>query len=154
MFPADRWMIFPSYDVQDRTDHRRLSHLAAHRDSGRSVLRRSEAGRASVGLAVLGGMVITLVAWMHHHVDNIAAKVVAALATAFLLVGGGLETRRGHVPADAGGVMCFSAATALVTACGLAPARVWVRSSLRQHLAHPRRTRAPPHSLRPARAGM
>lgn len=84
-------MIFPSYDVQDRTDHRRLSHLAAHRDSGRSVLRRSEAGRASVGLAVLGGMVITLVAWMHHHVDNIAAKVVAALATAFLLVGGGLE---------------------------------------------------------------
>jgi hypothetical protein len=34
-------------------------------------------------------MVNTLMAWMHHHVDNIAAKIVAALATAFLLVGGG-----------------------------------------------------------------
>jgi formate/nitrite transporter FocA (FNT family) len=48
-------------------------------------------GGQAFALAMLGGMVITLMTWMHHHVESCAAKVVAVLTAAFLLVGGGLD---------------------------------------------------------------
>lgn len=40
---------------------------------------------ASLGSAVLGGTVITLMTWMQRNADSVVAQVVSAVATAFLL---------------------------------------------------------------------
>jgi len=48
-------------------------------------------GTRAFSLAVLGGAVITLMTWMQHSTDAVASKIVAAIATAFLLGGGQLN---------------------------------------------------------------
>jgi formate/nitrite transporter FocA (FNT family) len=42
-------------------------------------------------LAVLGGAAITLMTWMQHSTPEALAKIVAAVATGFLVAGGGLD---------------------------------------------------------------
>lgn len=48
-------------------------------------------GWRSFALALLGGVVITLMTWMQHSTESVALKIVPAVTTAFLLVGGGLN---------------------------------------------------------------
>lgn len=48
-------------------------------------------GWRAFALAVLGGLVITLMTWMQHASDNVGAKALAAESTAFLLGAGGLN---------------------------------------------------------------
>lgn len=48
-------------------------------------------GMRSMSLAVLGGAVITLMTWMQHSGDSVAAKIVPAVTAAFLLAGGQLD---------------------------------------------------------------
>src|SRR5205807_4836515 len=51
---------------------------------------RLPAGRA-FALAVLGGLVITLMTWMERSTESVPAKLAAAMAAAFLLVAGTLN---------------------------------------------------------------
>jgi formate-nitrite transporter family protein len=51
---------------------------------------RFPAGRA-FALAILGGLVITLMTWMERATESVPAKIVAALSAAFLLVAGTLN---------------------------------------------------------------
>jgi len=51
---------------------------------------RFPAGRA-FALAILGGLVITLMTWMERATESVPAKIAAALAAAFLLVAGTLD---------------------------------------------------------------
>ena len=48
-------------------------------------------GWTSFATAVLGGTVITLMTWMEHSSDSVGAKLVAAIAAAFLLAAGSLN---------------------------------------------------------------
>lgn len=48
-------------------------------------------GLRSMSLAVLGGAVITLMTWMQHGGDSMAAKIIPAITCAFLLAGGQLD---------------------------------------------------------------
>jgi formate/nitrite transporter FocA (FNT family) len=48
-------------------------------------------GRQALAAAVLGGTVITLMTWMQHGTDSVGARLVAALAGAFLLAAGSLD---------------------------------------------------------------
>jgi formate/nitrite transporter FocA (FNT family) len=48
-------------------------------------------GLRSFTLAVLGGAVITLMTWMQHSTDSVAARVIPAITAAFLLAGGQLN---------------------------------------------------------------
>jgi formate-nitrite transporter family protein len=48
-------------------------------------------GWTSFATAVLGGTVITLMTWMQHSTDSIGAKLVAAIASGFLLAAGSLN---------------------------------------------------------------
>src|SRR3954453_22638691 len=48
-------------------------------------------GWTSFAAAVLGGTVITLMTWMQHGSDSIAAKLVAAIVASFLLAAGSLN---------------------------------------------------------------
>jgi formate/nitrite transporter FocA (FNT family) len=48
------------------------------------------AGRA-FALAILGGLVITLMTWMERATESVPAKLVAAVSAAFLLVGASLN---------------------------------------------------------------
>src|SRR4051794_34988274 len=51
---------------------------------------RFPAGRA-FALAILGGLVITLMTWMERATESVPAKIVAAVSAAFLLVAGALN---------------------------------------------------------------
>src|SRR5205807_8023685 len=51
---------------------------------------RLPAGRA-FALAILGGLVITLMTWMERATESVPAKIAAAFAAAFLLVAGALN---------------------------------------------------------------
>ena len=51
---------------------------------------RLPAGRA-FALAILGGLVITLMTWMERATESVPAKLVAAVSAAFLLVAGTLN---------------------------------------------------------------
>jgi formate-nitrite transporter family protein len=48
-------------------------------------------GVRSMSLAILGGAVITLMTWMQHSGDTVAARVIPAITAAFLLAGGQLN---------------------------------------------------------------
>ncbi len=48
-------------------------------------------GLRSMSLAVLGGAVITLMTWMQHSSDSMAARIIPAITAAFLLAGGQLD---------------------------------------------------------------
>jgi formate/nitrite transporter FocA (FNT family) len=48
-------------------------------------------GWTSFATAVLGGMVITLMTWMQQSTESVPAKIVAAVAAAFLLAAGALN---------------------------------------------------------------
>jgi formate/nitrite transporter FocA (FNT family) len=48
-------------------------------------------GLRALSLAVLGGAVITLMTWMQHSSDSMAAKIIPAITCAFLLAGGQLD---------------------------------------------------------------
>ena len=48
-------------------------------------------GLRSMCLAIMGGAVITLMTWMQHSSDNMAARIIPAITAAFLLAGGQLD---------------------------------------------------------------
>jgi len=48
-------------------------------------------GLKALSLAVLGGAVITLMTWMQHSSESMAAKIIPAITCAFLLAGGQLD---------------------------------------------------------------
>jgi formate/nitrite transporter FocA (FNT family) len=48
-------------------------------------------GWRAFALALLGGLVITLMTWMQHTTDAVVGKLVAAIAAAFLLAAGSLN---------------------------------------------------------------
>ncbi len=48
-------------------------------------------GLRAMALAILGGAVITLMTWMQHSSESMAAKIVPAVTAAFLLAGGQLD---------------------------------------------------------------
>ena len=48
-------------------------------------------GMHSFALAVLGGVVITLMTWMERSTTSVTGKIVAAMAAAFLLAAGSLD---------------------------------------------------------------
>jgi formate/nitrite transporter FocA (FNT family) len=48
-------------------------------------------GLRALSLAVLGGAVITLMTWMQHSSESMAAKIIPAITCAFLLAGGQLD---------------------------------------------------------------
>jgi formate/nitrite transporter FocA (FNT family) len=48
-------------------------------------------GLRALALAILGGAVITLMTWMQHSSETMAAKIVPAITAAFLLAGGQLN---------------------------------------------------------------
>ncbi|HEX3540652.1 MAG TPA: formate/nitrite transporter family protein [Acidimicrobiales bacterium] len=48
-------------------------------------------GLRALSLAILGGAVITLMTWMQHSSESLAAKIVPAITCAFLLAGGQLD---------------------------------------------------------------
>jgi formate-nitrite transporter family protein len=48
-------------------------------------------GLRAMSLAVLGGAVITLMTWMQHSSESMAAKIIPAITAAFLLAGGQLD---------------------------------------------------------------
>ncbi len=48
-------------------------------------------GLRAFSLAVLGGAVITLMTWMQHSSDSMAARIIPAVTAAFLLAGGQLD---------------------------------------------------------------
>lgn len=48
-------------------------------------------GLRALSLAVLGGAVITLMTWMQHSSESMAAKIIPAVTCAFLLAGGQLD---------------------------------------------------------------
>lgn len=63
---------------------RTILEVAVHYDS-------MGIGRRSFALAVLGGMIITLMTWMERSTTSVPAKIVSALSAAFLLAAGALN---------------------------------------------------------------
>jgi hypothetical protein len=57
-------------------------------------------GLRAFSLAVLGGVVITLMTWMQHGTKSDAARVIAAVTGAFLLAGGQTQPRDREFAAD------------------------------------------------------
>ena len=70
------WLVMTAFPKLQAADHR-----------VGNAFRRGPAVPESLALAVLGGMVITLMTRMQHGTDSMPAKIAAAVAGAFLLAG-------------------------------------------------------------------